>query len=287
MSAFAFVRRRWDDRNVLRRKCRAVLLVSPLLFVLALAASSPAAAQTVFRCVSGNGKVAYQEAPCDRASRQSEVRIRVDAPDPAAAPKKYRWEGYKPPKVAALTFYYDPAEEPVGFSTAQMEADIHAAIAAWMSGCEVQLYYGGRRPARLPGTPDNVPIRWAPEYMRMAHPADGRSGIAGTGSLAGGIALKPRFHEAHMRSVLIHEMGHVLGLAHNHDDPQSVMSYLRDEGAQRNPQPSPADFLACNLSMKRQFGIDYKPPPDAPTLPNGPRMSDREALQKLHGQAPR
>lgn len=264
-----------------------MLHLSPLILFLALTAAWPAAAQTVFRCVGVDGKVAYQAGPCDQGTKQSEVRIRVDPPNPAAAPKKYRWQGYTPPKVAALTFYYDPAEEPVGFSTAQMEADIHAAIAAWMSGCEVQLYYGGRRPAQRPGTPEHVPIRWAPEYMRMAHPADARSGIAGSGSLAGGIALKPRFHEVHMRSVLIHEMGHVLGLGHNHDDAQSVMSYLRDEGAQRNPRPSPADFHACNLSMKRQFGIDYKPAPDAPALPQGRRMSDREALEKIHGPAPR
>jgi hypothetical protein len=264
-----------------------ILLFPSVILVVAVAASSPASAQTVFRCMHADGKVAYQAKPCDQGVKQKEVRIRVNPPNPAAVPRKHEWKGYSPPKVAALTFYYDPAEEPVGFSTAQMEADIRAAIAAWMSGCDVRLHYGGRRPAQFPGTPEHVPIRWAPEYMRMAHPADSRSGVAGSGSLAGGIALKPRFHEAHMLSVLIHEMGHVLGLAHNHDDPQSVMSYLRDEGARRNPQPSPADFHACNLSMKQQFGIDYKPAADAPAMPQGRRMSDREALEKIHGTAPR
>lgn len=255
-----------------------------LVFALALAAPGPAAAQAVFRCLDADGRVGYQSAPCGEGAMQDEVRLRNDAPDPPAAPRESAWKGFTPPKVAALTFYYDPAEEPVGFSAAQMEADIRAALAAWASGCDVRLSYGGRRPARLPGTPDHVPVRWAPEYMRMAHPADARSGIAGTGSLGSGIALKPRFHEGHMLSVLIHEVGHVLGLPHNHEDAQSVMSYLRDEAARRNPRPSAADFHACNASMKRQFGIDYRPPPDAPAAPAGPRMSDREALERIHGK---
>ena len=258
-----------------------------LIGLASLAAGAGAPAQTVFRCVDRAGKVGYQSQPCEHEARQTEVRVRDDAPDPPAQPRPSAWKGFVPPKVAAITFYYDAAEEPVGYSTAQMEADIRAAIAAWSGGCEVRLGYGGRRPARLPGTPDNVPIRWAPEYMRMAHPADARSGIAATGSLTSGIALKPRFHEAHMLSVLIHEMGHVLGLPHNHEDPQSVMSYLRDEGARRNPRPSAADFRDCNESMKKQFGIDYRPAADTPAPRTGPRMSDGEALEKIHGKSGR
>lgn len=262
--------------------------VAPVLFaLLLLAAGAPARAQTVFRCVDGAGKVGYQSQPCAQDAKQSEVRVRDPAPDAPAQPRQSVWKGYVPPRVAAITFYYDAAEEPVGFSSAQMEADIRAAAAAWASGCEVRLSYGGRRPARLPGTPEHVPIRWAPEYMRMAHPADGRSGIAGTGSLAGGIALKPRFHEGHMLSVLIHEMGHVLGLPHKHEDPQSVMSYLRDEAARRHPRPSAADFRDCNASMKQQFGIEVPPAAETPPPPTGRRMSDAEALEQIHGKPQR
>ena len=264
--------------------CIAGNRLQSVIFALALTVAWPTAAETFFRCVDAEGNVAYQAQPCARGvKQQTEVPVRVAPANPAAQQRKYVWESPKPPKIAELTFYYDPTEEPVGFSTAQMESNIRAAIAAWTSGCNVQLYYGGVRRTQLPGTPENVPIRWAPEYMHMAHPADARSGVAGTGSLSGGIALKPRFHEAHMQSVLIHEMGHVLGLAHNHEDAQSVMSYLRDEGARRSPRPSPSDFLACNLAMKRQFGIDFQPPSGTPAPTRASRMSDREALEKLHG----
>ncbi len=252
----------------------------------ALAAWLPAGAQpTVYRCVDGTGKVAYQSTACGESGRQTEVKLpAVPPPAPAASGRKSQWQAYVPPGVAAITFYYDPAEEPVGFSTAQMESDIRTAIAAWGVGCQVRLAYGGRARAQFPGTPERVPIRWAPEYMRMAHPADGRSGIAGTGSLTHGIALKPRFHESNMLPVLVHEMGHVLGLPHIHEDPHSIMSYLQDESRRRKAQPSEGDFLSCNLAMAKHFGTGFQPGAQADAAPpERPRMSDRDALEKIFG----
>jgi hypothetical protein len=255
-----------------------------ILIALALvAAVRPAAGETAFRCIDVAGKVAFQADRCGADAVQSEVLLRDKALAVPAEQRKSLWTGYTPPKVAAITFYYDPAEQPVGFSAAQMESYLQAAMAAWSAGCDVRLAYGGQRPARRPGTPEAVPVRWAPEYMRMAHPADARSGIAGTGSLSDGIALKPRFNQGHMVSVLIHEMGHVLGLPHDHADPQSVMSYLRDEAARRNPRPSAKDYQDCNASMHKMFGTDPQPGEDVAAPRSGPRMSDREVLEKING----
>lgn len=255
------------------------------VLLLALAVLAPlSAAAGVFRCQDAAGKVAYQSEPCDERSRQSEVRLRDDAPDPAAPPRVSAWKGYAPPKVAALAFYYDPAQEPVGFSTEQMEANIRKAMATWMAGCEVRLAYIGRRPTHLPATPDAVPIRWAPEFMYdQRHPADGVSIIAGMGGPSYGIAVRPRFRDADMLSVLVHEMGHVLGLPHNHEDTKSVMSYLRDEATRSNPQPSPGDYRDCNVSMQKMFGVEYKPTADAPPPRASAPMTDREALEKMRG----
>jgi hypothetical protein len=248
------------------------------------AAHWPAAAQPmVHRCVDGAGKVSYQAQACDTGSRQTEVRLPALPPAPPASARVSQWKGYVPPKVAAITFYYDPAEEPVGFSTAQMEAAIRSALAAW-GGCHVRLAYAGRAAARLPGTPERVPIRWEPKYMRKAHPADARSGLAATGSLFHGISLRPWFHESNMLPVLVHEVGHVLGLPHFHDDADSIMSYLQDESLRRKAQPSQKDLLACNLSMKRLFGIEYEQPSGTPDAPVGSRMTDREAADRLRAR---
>lgn len=245
------------------------------------------AQQSVNRCVDAAGRVSYQQGDCPEAVRQQSVKLHVTpAAPPASAAARRAMPGYKAPREAYLVFFYDPRDEPVGFSTATMESFIRTAATAWAQGCKVRIAYGGRAPARMPGTPDAVPIRWAPEYMRMAHPADARSGIAGTGSLYHGIALKPRFHENQMLSVLIHEMGHVLGLPHNHADRTSVMSYLRDEGAHRSPQPSESDYLNCNLSMQQLFGIEFQPPAGAEAA-RRPHMSDAEALRRIYGDKPR
>ena len=253
----------------------------------ALCACAPAMAQpAVYRCIDANDKVAYQNTACGESSKQTEVKLPA-VPPPAPAASGSMWKGYQPPRAAAITFFYDPTEEPVGFSTAQMEAAIRSAIAAWAGGCQVRLSYGGRAPAKLPGHPERVPIRWAPEYMRKAHPADPRSGLAGTGSMYHGISLRPWFHESNMLPVLVHEMGHVLGLPHFHDQPDSIMSYLQDESLRRKAQPSQGDLLACNLSMKKMFGTDFEPQAGGPKAPEVSPMSDREASDKLRARRER
>jgi hypothetical protein len=253
----------------------------------ALWACGAAQAQpSVFRCVDGAGKTTYQSQACDEGGRQSEVKLPAYTPAPAGPEaKKSAWTGYKAPRIAAITFYYDAKDEPVGFSTTQMEGMIKSAAAAWMAGCQVELRYGGKAPRR-PGSPEHVSIHWVAEYMYQAHPSDARSLMAATGSMRSGIGMRPRFAEGNMLGVLVHEMGHVLGLPHNHEDPQSIMSYLQDEAARKKAQPSAADFLACNLSMKKMFEIEFAPPADA-SLPQRRRMSDREALEKIHGPAKR
>jgi len=255
---------------------------APLLFA-ALLLVEGAWAQPVYRCVDAAGKTSYQSEACPDSGRQTEVKLQA-APPPPATPRTSMWKGYEPPKLAALVFYYDPKEEPVGFSTAQMEATIRSAMTAWMAGCQVELRYGGKAPRR-PGSPEHVSIYWEPRFMHdVRHPADGRSIIAGVGSLSNGIGLRPRFVETHMLSVMVHEMGHVLGLPHNHEDARSVMSYLRDEATRAKAQPNDADFLACNLAMKKLFGTDFKAPADAQAPPQGRRLTDREALEKKYGK---
>ena len=123
--------------------------------------------------------------------------------------------------------------------------------------------------------------------MRKAHPADPRATLPGTGSMFHGISLRPKFHESNMLPVLVHEMGHVLGLPHFHDDSDSIMSYLQAESTRRKAQPSQRDLIACNVSMKKMFGTDYQAPAGAPMPPEVSPMSDRQASEQLRARRER
>ena len=250
---------------------------------------------SVFRCTNSLGQVSYQEQACrpDGAGASQRQVPLLPNPAPASAanapivaPKPVP-KPVSPPadtvvRVAALTFYYDTTNEPMEHPSAQVEAQIHRALNAWMSGCNVTLRYGGRAPYSAAGTPDRVSVRWMPEYLYARHPAHDGAGIAGTGSLRAGISLTTRISEESLQSTLVHELGHVLGLPHFHEDAQSVMSYLRDDETRQRATPSASDYLACNLSMKRMFGIAFDPPVGV-AKPAPPAMSDHDALQKKLG----
>jgi len=135
--------------------------------LLALAcAAQPARAQgVVYRCTGPDGRTAYQSEPCPQEGRQREVRMAPVPPEAAgSAPRRPVWKASTPERVAFITFYYDPAEQPVGWSTEQMEGAIRSAAQLWFKGCNVRIQYAGRAPRQKePGTPEHVSIRWAAE----------------------------------------------------------------------------------------------------------------------------
>lgn len=257
-----------------------------ILLLAAVAASSPANAQpTVYRCTDAGGKTSYKDAPCNaEGGKDKQILLKLPVnPEPPAAAAAPR-SSYRPAVRAAITLYYDPTDEPMEYPTAQVEAVIRFAINAWSTGCQVDLSYGGKARYQANGTPERVSIRWRQDYMRMSHPSRPGTGVAGTGSMRTGIELTTRLPD--LRSTFVHELGHVLGLGHNHEDVTSAMSYLRGEVVRGRAQPSASDYLACNLSMKKMFGIDFTPEAGSEPAP-GPRMTDREALEKKLGPSGR
>jgi hypothetical protein len=254
--------------------------------VIALAAGGASQAQpTVYRCTDATGKTSYKDAPCNaEGGNDKELLLRLPVNPPPVAAGARPKSVYKAPVRASITLYYDPNDEPMEHPTAEVEGIIRFAMQAWMAGCQVDLQYAGKAPYRDGGSIERVSIRWRQDYMRVRHPADPRAGIAGTGSMRTGIELTTRITD--LKSTFVHELGHVLGLGHNHEDVTSVMSYLRGEAVRGRAQPSASDFLACNLSIKQMFGTDFTPEPGTETPQPGRRMSDGEALEKKLGRPP-
>ncbi len=279
--------------------CRFAWHIGIVCIAAALAMFSlPGKAQALYRCTEANGKITYSGKSCKEtgnggAEKAIDVPLAPARPPPAlarsAAPRALAASALTPApgpaatrRVAAIRLFYDPANAPVEHPLGQMEGLIRRAVAAWAQGCAVELEYGGTAPYVTPGSPERVSIRWSPDLMYARHPDNDAVGIAGTGSLRDGVSLRPRVADEDLPHIVVHEIGHVLGIGHLHEEGGSVMSYLPDKASQRGVHPSAADYLACNRAMQRRFGV-------ALTLPAehaGRRMNDRDAINRKLAQPP-
>ncbi|RYG13477.1 MAG: DUF4124 domain-containing protein [Burkholderiales bacterium] len=254
----------------------------PLLLALGLASGTLQA--QVFRCLDAAGKTAYQEQPCSNAQaskNQTVLRIPSQAAEPGlAAPGTSRpAEGKGQPERGAFTLFYDPANAPARYPAAAVEEIIAYAAQVWAERCLVDIKYGGQAVYWPVGTRQRVSIRWQPGYADRAHPSAFNSMTTGTGSLATGIELSPTIRE--LRALFVHELGHVLGIGHLHGDSEAIMGYLRHTGGTLSARPAPIDYLACNLAMKRSFGVAFEASPeDVARVETALRVSDRQAVEK-------
>lgn len=256
--------------------------------VAALLLTPPAVTGSLYRCTEANGKITYSSSPCTESGNSgAEKTLAFPAAPPrvAAAPKLSAAvlpERLTParPRAVAIRIFYDPANAPKEHPVNKMAWLIRAALASWSAGCAVQLEYHGTAPYFSPGSPDGVSIRWSAELMRARHPANPAAGIAGTGSMEAGISLRQRVADESLQHIILHEIGHVLGMGHSHDAGDSVMSYLPDEAQVNSVQPSTADYLACNRALKARYGLDIA----LPVEEQRNKMDDREALERIYGR---
>ncbi|MEP6825990.1 MAG: DUF4124 domain-containing protein [Ramlibacter sp.] len=258
--------------------------LNSLSLLIALGLSSGALQAQVFRCLDASGKTAYQETPCSNSqSNKNQTVLRIPsqaaAPAPAAPGTARPVDGKAPPERGSFTLFYDPANAPARYSTAAVEETIAYAAQVWGERCLVDIKYGGQAVYWPVGTRQRVSIRWQAGYVDRVHPTQFNSMTTATGSLATGIQLSPTISE--LRSLFVHELGHVLGIGHLHGDTEAIMGYLRHTGGTLSSRPAPIDYLACNLAMKQSFGVPFEASPqEIARVEAALRVSDQQAAER-------
>lgn len=221
----------------------------------------PAHAATAARCVNGDVPArvaAVKNAPCN-----------VSVYRPAALGGAPPATGFvKSPQSPAVKVYYDPDGQPRQFSTAEVESVIRGAATAWSKHCNVRLSYGG---IAAKGRRTQSVIRWAGELANVRHNG---TRIAAMGSMSGDVKLNPAISSALLKRTITHEIGHVIGVGHIHEDPTAVMSYTADYKTRVTSVLSESDYLSCNEAIRIRFGIRYRKPADVKVA----TMSDGEAV---------
>lgn len=261
---------------------------SVLVTALAALLLQAAHADTVYRCVDGKGKTTYSDDACDKmpaGGKQQKVLTLVHPPVVArkpVAPQTPVRQKKLPVKEAVFRLFYNTQDAPIEIADLKVEALIRQAARAWSKNCKVNIQYGGKTDYKGKSSAERVVVRWSPDQFTASHPAMEGIRPAGLGGPQHGISLLPRVSDEHLLHVLVHELGHVLGLRHRHTDLTSVMSYLASPSL---TEPSAGDYAACNLAMQRQFGIPLELPVANAADPDA-RMSDGEALRLRYDPNP-
>lgn len=258
-----------------------------ILFFVVTSVSLDAGAENFFKCVDAGGRISYQGQPCPPAQKvDKEMKYGGEASGKGAATQSETMapkDAFQKSKDSpTITFYYSPAYEPPGVTLSQTESIIKEAAEKWNKGCNVNLAYGGVRKVDAPKqqTPgDGYIIRWDSALEEVGNFGLGAAGVGGVQS---GVALNPKSisNPAQLRRVITHELGHVIGIGHIHEDKSSIMSYLSDAQTQFSANPNPSDYLSCNLAMRQNYGIKF----DEPKNWKNSEMSTEQASRVLRGE---
>ncbi|MEJ7804541.1 MAG: DUF4124 domain-containing protein [Telluria sp.] len=258
----------------------------------ALGAGMPATAGELYKCVAADGKVTYSGTACKLIGNAGTERALVYPEAPPPGPRQtasalrpsatVRALPVTPKPSAVIRLFYDPADAPMEHPVTKVEAMIRRAVSLWTAECAVYLDYAGTAPKVARGSPDAVSIFWMPALAGHRHPAHDAFSLGGYGSLEAGIAMDTRKADDQLAYTIMHEMGHVLGLKHIHEDRRSVMSYMRDDAVKYDLQPMAGDYLQCNWAIKKRFGVPIVLPAETPKR----GMSDKEAVKSKYPELP-
>lgn len=242
-----------------------LLLVSLWFAIL----SSPSFAE-IYRCQTKEGRVIYSDAHCnERGNSGVESKVEIDpklnvadsvrvpvkaAPPPKKSNNPY-YNGGQPPQFPV---YYNPKDAPQQMGIDEMSSLIRAALRTWEYDCPLRFSFVGISHASQLPLGEGILIRWDKSLIGKPHPANADTGVAGQGQFARSVHLQPAaYSPLHWRSILLHELGHVIGLPHQHQDSGSIMSYARERNLEIN-NLSRNDYRACKFAMRDRFGVELR-----------------------------
>ena len=147
-----------------------------------------------------------------------------------------------------ISLRYNPTGEPAVVA-GQMPALIQSAAAKWNAQCGINLVYGGTTNTPASGADNPVVIGWwfipggygALSHLRINPDASGNLALDGAAiALNNDIAVTV----AHTKYLLLHELGHVLGIGHS-QVPNAVMSGPPDTNYYTSATTLAADDVAA------------------------------------------
>ena len=256
--------------------------------LIALTICLPVAAQT-YRCVSASGEKIFRDTPCPSNAKVKEEYFfeAPTLPSPTASQQEHGNSIKLPPfkkhkESPTIRISHDPRGMPAKFSLNVVERAIQAALGKWNEGCNVNLLFSGSTRTAAP-LKQSAETGYMIQWEAVGYSREGAR-VGGLGGISYGVTLSSidMHSEAMLRSVIAHELGHVLGISHIHEDRNSVMSYLRhrEEGTL---QFSASDYLSCNIAMNSRFGIPFEPPKDA----KASTMTDADARRQAEEESRR
>ena len=245
--------------------------------------------ETLYKCMD-HGQISYQQKPCEAKQKEIGILSLRNQPVPEIAADNAGKKpvsadgGFKKDRASpTITLFYNPANEPTGVAIQNIEPVIREAAAKWNNGCNVNLVYGGVRKGNVPEEQrarDGYTINWDRSLNEISNNG---LGAAGAASPDAGVKLNPKsIHSPEqLKRVVTHEIGHIIGIGHIHEDRNSVMSYLSDTQTQFAANPNASDYLSCNLAIRQKFGIQF----DEPKSYKKPEITDEQAANQLKNQS--
>lgn len=260
------------------------------IFIFLIGLSLPVWSET-YVCVDAQGKKELRDVPC--SGRQKTTSVIPDTFSTQKPPANVQGTEKKPanqiqasrfikdPKSPTIRFFYNPGLEPAGISINQMEQIIEQGLAAWAQECHVHLKYSGIMRKDAPAwqhAEEGYLIRWDGNLDKEYNHGLGAAGVGGPSH---GIVLNRNSVKGsdQARRVVVHEIGHVIGIGHIHDDPSSVMSYLSSRQIQYAAKPNASDYLNCNLLISKKYGIKF----ELPAGSSESKTTDAQAAEILKG----